>query len=460
MDITDEHLTVALQEALTRHLAFLHHSQNERESKLPHQGKGIETTIDVTTEEYFQTRIAATESFLQYTDRIARDVRRWMIEKLLGEGDIETEEKAEEEISRYFGQLKLGPTAVVDEEPFLDIFSGKWIQPVTPFSAGPSGDRSAEKAALDPPLQISLSESKPSHPFPGQSPAPPSPSSVTIPTPKSPKSPSTSISSSAGASRPSIDVPTPQSSPSYQILGQMPRIFSNLVRPFSTVFSHQTSPTSTVPSSTASTPTFDSDSPTTSISSSLLEDAATARRLQEQYESEDIQLERQRQYALSLQNPAAPTQAGMSQLELDILEAQLLQDEFEEQEIRALSELSRAAAASLQQQWEAEDALLVEQENYVKGVVREEERRQARIEADFLVAQKAQQSWEIESRLQEEQVRRIADETARAEELKRRKEAIRVAERERKASVERERLQREENDRRAKELEVRHLTIG
>ena len=25
------------------------------------------------------------------------------------------------------------------EDPFLDVFSGKWIQPITPFAAGPSG---------------------------------------------------------------------------------------------------------------------------------------------------------------------------------------------------------------------------------------------------------------------------------------------------------------------------------
>lgn len=115
----------------------------------------------------------------------------------------------------------------------------------------------------------------------------------------------------------------------------------------------------------------------------------------------------------------------MSQLELDIWEAQLLQDEFEEREDRAMIELGSTAVAALQEQWAAEDAQLAEQESYVKELIKKEEERRVMIETDMVAAQQVQKNWEIESRLEEEQARRVADETARAEELGKRDNAER-----------------------------------
>lgn len=71
----------------------------------------------------------ATETCLQYTEKIARKVLRWNDDpdpaidesyhiEQVGEGDI-----------------------LEDEEPFLDIFSGKWTRPETLCSAGPSGSK-------------------------------------------------------------------------------------------------------------------------------------------------------------------------------------------------------------------------------------------------------------------------------------------------------------------------------
>jgi hypothetical protein len=424
MDITDEHLNLALQEALTRYLTILDRSQKERESNLPCQGKGVETTLDVSTEEFFQIRIAAIEYCLQYTDRIANDVRKWMVEKILGEKD-EPQTEVEEEISRGLGLLRLDPLPVLDEEPFLDIFSGKWIQPVTPFSAGPSGNREVEERSTGHPVQTSSSEALSHDPSVGQLPCPPrlSPATTTAPVPL--KLLTSPISSSTKTTTPFTSTSSPQSSPPYQILTQMPRIFSSLVKPFSTVFTNHALPNSSLASSTVSTPSYKSTSLSTTLNSFFSEDAAMALRLQEQYKAENAELERHRQYALTLQDATALPLTGMSQHELDILEAQLLQDEFEEQEDRALAELSRTAIAALQEQWAADDAQLAEQESYVKELMKMEEERRVMIEADMVAAQQAQKNWEIKPRLKEEQAVRVTDKTARAEVLGKRENAER-----------------------------------
>jgi hypothetical protein len=76
-EITELQLITALQEAFTCYLAYLSHTQKSRESKLPRQGKDIETTSNLSTQHNFLSRIAATETCLQYTRKIARNVKRW-----------------------------------------------------------------------------------------------------------------------------------------------------------------------------------------------------------------------------------------------------------------------------------------------------------------------------------------------------------------------------------------------
>ncbi|KAH7321630.1 hypothetical protein BKA65DRAFT_85443 [Rhexocercosporidium sp. MPI-PUGE-AT-0058] len=136
MDITDSQLSTVLQEALTCFLAFLSHTQKLREAKLPRQGKGIETTADVSSQRYYESRVAAIETCLQYTSKIARRVRRWNSYPADGSDDEVT---VEPQIASFRASLPDGY-----EKSFLDVFSGTWISPTTPFSAGPSGSHNEE----------------------------------------------------------------------------------------------------------------------------------------------------------------------------------------------------------------------------------------------------------------------------------------------------------------------------
>jgi hypothetical protein len=135
MDVTESQLTIALQEAFTCYLAFLSHTQKLRESSLPRQGKGIETTADVSTQQFYQSRIAGIETCLHYTGKIARRVRNWVnyppeqgIEQGNDEGVTVETEVVSLETFLPDGQ----------ETPYLDFFSWCLVQPITPFSAGPS----------------------------------------------------------------------------------------------------------------------------------------------------------------------------------------------------------------------------------------------------------------------------------------------------------------------------------
>jgi hypothetical protein len=131
MDVTEPQLTIALQEAFTCYLAFLSHTQKLRESSLPRQGKGIETTADVSTQQYYQSRVAGIETCLRYTGKIARRVRNWV--NYPAEQDNDEGITAEAEVVSFEPFLPDG-----QELPYLDFFSGCLVQPITPFSAGPS----------------------------------------------------------------------------------------------------------------------------------------------------------------------------------------------------------------------------------------------------------------------------------------------------------------------------------
>jgi hypothetical protein len=130
MDVTEPQLTIALQEAFTCYLAFLSHAQNLRESSLPRQGKGVETTADVSTQQYYQSRVAGIEACLRYTGKIARRVRNWV--------SYPPEQENDEGITVETEVVSFEPFPNGQELPYLDFFSGCFVQPVTPFSAGPS----------------------------------------------------------------------------------------------------------------------------------------------------------------------------------------------------------------------------------------------------------------------------------------------------------------------------------
>jgi hypothetical protein len=143
MDIADPLFPIAVREAFTCYLAFLSHTQVTREAKLPRRGKDVETTDDISSQEHFQSRVAVTELCLQYTERIASSVQIWANgppEDFNKEGI--TLEGIEDESSDWDFE-GFAP----DGQPFLDIFSGKWLEPITPFSAGPSGTQGNEYCA-------------------------------------------------------------------------------------------------------------------------------------------------------------------------------------------------------------------------------------------------------------------------------------------------------------------------
>lgn len=130
MDVTESQLTTALQEAFACYLAFLSYNQKLRESKLPRQGKGVETTADLSTSQYYDSRVAGIEACLQYTGKIARRVRNWV--------NYPPEEAYDEGIT--VEPVGENFEALPDEEDalYLDFFSGCLVHPITPFSAGPS----------------------------------------------------------------------------------------------------------------------------------------------------------------------------------------------------------------------------------------------------------------------------------------------------------------------------------
>jgi hypothetical protein len=139
MDITESQLTIALQEAFTCYLAFLSHNQKLREAKLPRQGKGVETTADLSTDQYYDSHVAGIEACLQYTGKIARRVRNWM--------NYPPEEAYDESITVQPEGENYEALPDEHDTPYLDFFSGCLVHPITPFSAGPSN--SSDEAPAD-----------------------------------------------------------------------------------------------------------------------------------------------------------------------------------------------------------------------------------------------------------------------------------------------------------------------
>lgn len=149
MDVTESQLTTALHEAFQCYLAFLSHTQRLRESKLPRQGKGAETIADLSTQQYYQSRIAGIEACLLYTGKIARRVERWVSNP--PEEDYDEGFAVEPDVEN-FEALPDGHDA-----PYLDFFSGCLVHPITPFSPGPSNssdEATAEETYCQPPPQV------------------------------------------------------------------------------------------------------------------------------------------------------------------------------------------------------------------------------------------------------------------------------------------------------------------
>jgi hypothetical protein len=149
MDVTESQLTKALLEAFQCYLAFLTHTQKIRESKLPRQGKGVETTADLSFQQYYQSRIAGIEACLPYAGKLARRVERWVNDP--PEEDYSEDFAIDPEVEN-FEALPDGLDSV-----YMDFFSGYLVHPITPFSPGPSNsnnEASAEEIHCQPPRQV------------------------------------------------------------------------------------------------------------------------------------------------------------------------------------------------------------------------------------------------------------------------------------------------------------------
>ncbi|KAF4637266.1 hypothetical protein G7Y89_g815 [Cudoniella acicularis] len=134
MDVTDAQLTAVVQEAFTCYLGLLSHTQTLHEVR--GKGKAVETTVDLSTQQSFQARITAAEACLQHTERIARSIQQWASEPPEEvEGGVTLEGADPASMFNFFDSFLQDE----DEQPYLDIFTGKWIWPTTLYSAGPSG---------------------------------------------------------------------------------------------------------------------------------------------------------------------------------------------------------------------------------------------------------------------------------------------------------------------------------
>lgn len=131
MEVTDEQLADVFKGALTCYLGILSRASTIRDTNLPKHGKSPQTNSDISVDQEFRTRVAATEICLQYTQNLAASVCHWASEPL------DDDQRLDNEVDSTLKLESLIPD--LDEDLLLDIFSGKWVEPETPFSAGPSG---------------------------------------------------------------------------------------------------------------------------------------------------------------------------------------------------------------------------------------------------------------------------------------------------------------------------------
>jgi hypothetical protein len=142
MDFSNSQCITALQEAFSCYLACLSYAQQLRASKLPRQGKDAETTADLSVEKDFQVRISVAEAGLNYAEKIAGGMRRWV--------KIEPEDETDEDASPSVDVGSFEALLTKDTgKSFVDILSGAWIEPATPFSAGPSNTKSDSESEDD-----------------------------------------------------------------------------------------------------------------------------------------------------------------------------------------------------------------------------------------------------------------------------------------------------------------------
>ncbi|KAE9374597.1 hypothetical protein N431DRAFT_438036 [Stipitochalara longipes BDJ] len=439
MDVTESQLTIALHEAFQCYLAFLTHAQKLRESKLPRQGKGIETTADLSTQQYYQFRIAGIEACLPYTGKIARRVEKWVNdppeedynEGFAVEPDVET-----------FEALPDG-----QESPYLDFFSGCLVHPLTPFSAGPSNsteEANAKEVHCQPLGQL---EERPK--------------------------PYVSEADEDEDGEPDI-----------KTRGLLVDILSR-----TNLGMHPNAPISvqtpeqfySAPSSVA--PSLSQKTPTSSNSANEVENESSEEEEKDEEdeedesseESDDEDSESDESQDESDENESKGNTASVTAQMASAFYLQKMRDvsDTEHAKRRPATETKEAAEVDkelaqkkkLAEMWAREDeARLIRKKKYAESVEKEERERQEQMKRDreaALRAQKKQEEWELAAiaretaamRAEERKRREEAEAKRVAEERKRREdaEAKRIAEEERKSRIEREKRWAEDIKQRAAE---------
>jgi hypothetical protein len=141
MEVSDVQISATLKEALTCYLGLVSRIQSQRDAKLPLKGKNAQTDDDLSDQEGFEMRIAASEICLEYVEKIAAGICHWSSDEF--DDDERESQDGLYEVNSTFNLDSLLPGE--DEQAYLDIISGKWIEPTSQFSAGPSGTQNHEE---------------------------------------------------------------------------------------------------------------------------------------------------------------------------------------------------------------------------------------------------------------------------------------------------------------------------
>ncbi|RDW66552.1 hypothetical protein BP6252_10187 [Coleophoma cylindrospora] len=490
-NITDTALSSTLKNALILYSNFLQYIQQKRESSLPRHGKEVETTIDVSTEQGLQSQVEASKICLQLQARIVDSVRKWMVSDVIGEGDAAERQECEiPELDADVGKVPHDFAEYMEmakEQTFIDPFSGKLVEPTTPFSAGPSRSQESRTPAS---LVILANEE------------------------------AEDLLAQDGLHG-GLKVPV-QDLKAFPLTITMPAPEDVLFNPSSQAQSKVPTPQSATPSSPSEdpqvlTPEESTESPASAaelVPDTFAADVTAALKLQAAWDIEDAELRRQSEYARTLQGGGTSSASStISQFEASRREAQRLTDEFDrealemglngpqdgddfrfvqslrEEEERRAQEIERAAteAKRFAAEWEREDAELreqaelakmtlkaeeertasinadiraaqeassswaeeekavfVQQEEFARELLRDEEERARRIQNDILAAQREQTKWENDIREQEVEERRAAEERMKAAAAEATRVAAKIAEEEKRARIEREKRERAE----------------
>lgn len=138
MYLTLEERAQELQEAFIRHVRHLQGDYERQLSQLPRSGKAVESTVDISREQRYTSRVAFFESCIQNTTLIASKVS----EAINGLGGDKSSSSSLIDLGRPQGLVQeIDAFAPDDDTPYMNPFTGKLVVPTTRFTAGPSGSQ-------------------------------------------------------------------------------------------------------------------------------------------------------------------------------------------------------------------------------------------------------------------------------------------------------------------------------